>query len=299
MQRVGTRNNSAGVVRGDKLSMSVATIFERSVQMNRFVAESRGPVCSQCGGVVKVGQPPWMPGMAPVCEQPRCLSQAVDRLRAQQSASRLRSLRAQLRGGGDVVYTPANRQPTAPLAAARRRRFTQHLEAMLESARSGKPACETHSSPVTAMSGENVHLPSDLPAIARQAIATACANCRGWCCRTGGTTAWITPDTIRGVMLANPQSQVADIRERYLAQVPPRTYTDSCVYHTATGCALEPSLRSETCHTFLCDGANALLQLVRARGDHGRGSDSAASAHVRVAATEGSQVVRNRRVVTR
>ncbi len=39
-----------------------------------------------------------------------------------------------------------------------------------------------------------------------------------------------------------------------------KTFVDSCVYHTKTGCCLPRTMRSDTCNEFLCD---TLIELDR------------------------------------
>lgn len=263
--------------------------------MNRFQAGATAPVrnaCSVCGVAVAADQQPFMPGLPPICEHVECRTRAVDALRRQQAAARLRTMHAQVRGHGDVVFTPVNRQRTVPLSAARRRGFAQHLDEMLTAAKARVQASAQNVPVGVTMSGDNVQLPPDTPPAVHQAIAVACANCRGWCCRTGGTNAWITSDTIRRVITEHPDLEPASLAERYLAQLPSRAYADSCVYHSATGCALDARLRSDTCHTFLCDGAIELVRLVRSHADAPHVPAEEAPDVIRIAATEGSRVVR-------
>jgi hypothetical protein len=237
-----------------------------------------------------------MPGLAPVCGHVRCQTRAVDVLRGQQSAARSRTLHAQVPGDGDVVFTPVNRARTTRLAATRRRAFADHLDAMLEAARDGVHASAQNVPVGVTIPGDNVHLPASTPPAVHAAITVACTNCRGWCCRTGSTNAWITSDTIQRVLTAHPALDAAALRDRYLARLPTRAYADSCVYHSATGCALEASLRSDTCHTFLCDGANELVRLVYSREQMASAPEPTVPIAIRVAATEGSRVVRVSRV---
>jgi len=299
MQAAHRRDNGAGTVRRANLRIRITSILVRSDCLNSFEAASQGPVCSECGVAVAPGTSPPMPGLPPVCGHVRCTTRAVDKLRGQQKASRLRTLHAQVGGRGEAVFTPVNQARTAPLSASRRDAFARHLAAMLDAALVGVQTSAQNRPVGVSMQGDNVHLPPETPPVVHRSIAAACANCRGWCCRTGGTNAWITSDTLRRVRLEHPDLEPATIQERYLSQLPSRAYTDSCVYHSAAGCTLDASLRSDTCHTFLCDGAIELVRLVHARSAAPRDPSVVAPHDIRIAATEGSRVVRVSRFAAR
>jgi len=213
-----------------------------------------------------------------VCPRWPCLRAMHLRLAAHRRAvdeARAAARREQAGPGAPLVAVPALHARTAPLSARRRAAFQAHLDAMFAAA----IADET---PQASGAAERaITAPLDLRE--RRAAATACATCRGHCCRTGGTSAWIVPDTIRRVR-RTVESAPEALRSAYLRDLPTRSYAGSCVYHTARGCALTPALRSSTCHAYLCDGAQALVTLARAR----------AIPAVRVAATDGFSLIRLR-----
>ncbi len=272
--------------------------------MHRIGAAKSESTCIVCGAPVRserfapVSVLPPVPvlspvqALSPVCDLARCQLVALDRFRGEQAALRRRTLRAQVEGPGDVVFTPVNGRRTVPLSASRRRAFARHVETVVGAAFAGEHASAQQVPSGPSVPGTNVHLPPETPSAVHQAIAAACANCRGWCCLTGSTTAWITSDTVRRVMGTHPALNAEELAARYLSQLPPRTYASSCVYHSATGCALEPAMRSDTCHTFLCDGVFELVQLVRAPIPPAGSPTPPAVRNVHIAATEGSQVVR-------
>lgn len=83
-------------------------------------------------------------------------------------------------------------------------------------------------------------------------IASGCALCRGFCCRTGGDEAYLNPRSIARVWSARPSLTADELVATYLDAVPERAFKNSCIYHAATGCSLPGSLRSNVCHEYLC-----------------------------------------------
>jgi hypothetical protein len=83
--------------------------------------------------------------------------------------------------------------------------------------------------------------------------AKACAVCRGVCCNTGEKNAYIKKETILRYVSENPGQKPHHVLAAYLEHLGEKTYVDSCVYHTDTGCNLPRSMRSNTCNEFLCD----------------------------------------------
>ncbi len=83
--------------------------------------------------------------------------------------------------------------------------------------------------------------------------ARACAFCRGVCCTTGWKDAYIKKETILRYSAEHPDQMQGHVLAAYMEHLGKNTYTDSCVFHTETGCCLPRSMRSETCNEFLCD----------------------------------------------
>lgn len=96
-----------------------------------------------------------------------------------------------------------------------------------------------------------------------QALAEACGECRGWCCRNGGNYAYLQESDLRRVAAEQGITTWEDMVERYLSFVPDATYQDSCIFHGRAGCGLPRSLRSETCTSFLCEAAFSLCETIR------------------------------------
>jgi hypothetical protein len=95
------------------------------------------------------------------------------------------------------------------------------------------------------------------------ALAQACGECRGWCCRNGGNYAYLQESDLRRVAAEQGINTWEDVVERYLSFIPDATYQDSCIFHGREGCGLPRSLRSETCTSFLCEAAGRLCETIR------------------------------------
>jgi hypothetical protein len=95
------------------------------------------------------------------------------------------------------------------------------------------------------------------------ALAQACGECRGWCCRNGGNYAYLQESDLRRVAAEQGITTWDDMVERFLSFIPDVTYQDSCIFHGRDGCGLPRSLRSETCTSFLCEAAGSLCETIR------------------------------------
>jgi hypothetical protein len=83
--------------------------------------------------------------------------------------------------------------------------------------------------------------------------AQACSVCRGVCCNTGGKNAYIKKETILRYMSGHPGQTPGHLLDEYMEHTGKKTFVNSCVYHTKTGCCLPRIMRSDTCNEFLCD----------------------------------------------
>lgn len=87
-----------------------------------------------------------------------------------------------------------------------------------------------------------------------------CSICRGVCCNTGGKNAYIKKETILRYLSEHPDQTQGQVLAAYMAYLGKKTFANSCVYHTKTGCCLPRAMRSDTCNEFLCD---TLIELDR------------------------------------
>lgn len=143
-----------------------------------------------------------------------------------------------------LIGLPANTAPLTPLPTARRRQFARGLWQLARRALAG------FSEPP-----QVIPAPADVrpDGAALPVLAAGCAVCRGSCCRGGGTHAYLIEDTVRRYLDRHPDSNARDVVAAYWHYLPQQTYADSCVFHTAVGCALPGEMRSDTCHAFLCE----------------------------------------------
>lgn len=81
----------------------------------------------------------------------------------------------------------------------------------------------------------------------------ACIGCRGFCCRTAGDHAYITPHTILHYLAQHPDQGPEEVVAAYLAHLPTRVLRDGCTFQHARGCVLPREMRSDTCNRFYCD----------------------------------------------
>lgn len=161
-----------------------------------------------------------------------------------------RDLQASLPADAVPALLPANADPLAPRDDARCSEFAERLRELAEQAlrlRGGTPAAEPP--------------PPDPDAFG----VAACTGCRGSCCRSGGGHAYLTEETLAGVLQAHPEWTLPELLKAYLERLPAESVLDSCVYHSATGCGLPRELRSETCNRHLC-GKLKNLQATRPGG---------------------------------
>lgn len=80
-----------------------------------------------------------------------------------------------------------------------------------------------------------------------------CAICKGGCCTSGKDHAYLSMHTIKRFMNEHPELVASQIVDLYLSYLVPESIENSCINHTATGCALPRELRSDICNGYYCD----------------------------------------------
>lgn len=151
-----------------------------------------------------------------------------------------------------LAILPYNDDQVSPLPAPRRARHEAHLREQLARARIRLAA-----SPMDVV--PKLYSPSDEPTTPAKIaesrlLLTACASCRGWCCRQAGDDAFLTEETMRGVLDRSPTMDDDAIVAHYLQHIGTQTMTRGCVYQGERGCTLAPELRADICHSFYCTG---------------------------------------------
>src|SRR5438093_1598470 len=91
-------------------------------------------------------------------------------------------------------------------------------------------------------------------------LAGDCPTCRGFCCALGGTRAFLDVDTIRNFMAEHPGITAEETLASFMAQLPRRSFQNSCVFHGETGCALPQEMRSDVCKKYYCGGLKEFRQ---------------------------------------
>lgn len=154
-----------------------------------------------------------------------------------------------------LMLVPNYTTPILPVPADRREAFATHLAGLFAEA--------------LANPGEAPAVPetAPLPPEAGAILGRGCATCRGECCRLGSTNrAFLTVDSIRRVLRTFPERTSDELLAEYLAHIQD-AHEGSCVYHTATGCALSREMRSDTCNTYLCKPLSAWRDQLLAGGE--------------------------------
>jgi hypothetical protein len=164
------------------------------------------------------------------------------------------------------VMVPRSDKTLAAIPPKRVRQLREHLIKALGELRTAKP-WERFASRVRPE-------PAGFPA---RVASTACAMCKGWCCRNGGDDAFLDDRTLARVRIAKPDMTEADLLHLYLDRLPPVAYRDSCIFHGAHGCTLDRSLRSDVCNSYFCGGLGAYMK-------------TSATVPVKVIAGEGNQM---------
>lgn len=228
--------------------------------------------CMICGGVIDEN----MPLSQKYCSNQKCKWKYLDHLRQQARKSRERQRQEredlnqqarELRGREadaagienpeDFIATtvPANTRNIRDLPEKRRKMFCDRLKQLIEQA-SAELCSPTHiTDDSKKQTGPNVETQdTELCSI----LKNACAICRGSCCTRGGEHAYIKVETLLRYMHQHPELQENQVLDDYLSFLSEKTYEDSCVYHTETGCSLPSYMRSDTCPWFVCEGLDEI-----------------------------------------
>jgi len=142
------------------------------------------------------------------------------------------------------VIVPRNGRSLVPVSPERIRRLREHLERLFVSMRRDEPASMVRAGPA---------------GFAARVADTACALCRGWCCRNGGDDAFLDESTLARV--SPDMMPAAEAIQLYMERVPDGAYHNSCIFHGAKGCALDRSMRSDVCNSYYCNGLHSFFAL--------------------------------------
>ena len=224
----------------------------------RFAYQSLPPnrLCRHCHRPLTFEQQP-----ESICGDPACHA-AAEEIRLTRANEYLRAVSQQLyqlareRVGPEaeaatVTLLPSFRSPLSELPPIRRAVFATELDRLLALLESEGQVTEA---PGTALPAS----PTDPDVMA--VASRGCSGCKGYCCQTGGTHAFITIRTLRRIRSAQPDLTTAQIREAYLSRLGGMTYQNSCVFHGEQGCKLPGEIRSDTCNNYWCSGQHGFFR---------------------------------------
>jgi len=206
------------------------------------VIPHRANNCRICGSALTVHQ-----AVKGICARAACLDRSIKIAAAKKESDRLAAMHALAKEwladqtsrhsryrNASLVVLPGKDSRMVPLPSAQRDTFLAHLRALTLSA-------------AVERTGEQP--PLDAP---MAALASACAACRGYCCKYGGSNAFVDAQTIARVRAMHPGIENEEIAALYDAVIPERHAVDSCVFHGNSGCTLPRALRSDVCNQFYC-----------------------------------------------
>lgn len=150
------------------------------------------------------------------------------------------------------LLLPTGPQRRSKLPERRRQHYRAHLARIIAVAQALPPLPQPSAQPAPLVSlvadGNaliDAAIPSNLP-------GRLCGLCGGGCCTSGGDTAYLSAATIQRVMAQQPDLPADQLLEAYLAYLPGKPQTDSCVNHGAQGCTLPRALRADICNDYVC-----------------------------------------------
>lgn len=143
-------------------------------------------------------------------------------------------------GDWQPVMVPRSTKTLVPISSERVQRLREHLAAALGAMRDrGAPASPLKPEP---------------EGFAARVVQTACALCRGWCCRNGADDAFLDHRTMTRAAAGRPDLDAASLLQLYVERVPEVGFDNSCIFHGRQGCTLDRSLRSDVCNAYFCGG---------------------------------------------
>ncbi|MGZ4957896.1 MAG: hypothetical protein ACXV7J_01475 [Methylomonas sp.] len=214
-------------------------------------------VCRGCGARLTVLQT-----VRGLCDDPECRRKDVayqEELRRLHKLARIReAIPEAWQADTSLAILPRNQQRLIPLGHERINAHRRYLEQIVQE------AAELHDAGV-APAETSATTCGVSPAQANLAVlGAACGLCGGYCCNTGGNTAWLEPDSIVRLFGAISAVDWNAIVENYLSHLPEISFENSCIYHAENGCSLPKNIRSGVCNQYLCRGLAEVAHAVSA-----------------------------------
>jgi hypothetical protein len=187
-------------------------------------------------------------------ERARREQTAANRVAAERATRQIVSDWARVEGQSDLSESPLAlipyaKSPLTNFSERRRRIFRDYLMRVLSEA-TRPPSDPPATTPIDA----EVPIP--------EVLGQICAFCRGSCCRHGGMHAYLSADTLRRYMAANPGRRPREVLDDYLSRLGNRVVKGSCVYHGPGGCGLPREMRSNICNDFYCGGIHRFRRAI-------------------------------------
>ena len=172
------------------------------------------------------------------------------------------ALEAQGLQPGDLSWStvPENRAAPTPLPPGAVDDFLGHLRRVIaEASDVASPAAERpirghpHPPPPTLTEADG--------------LARGCTACRGWCCRRGGTHAFLDAASVLRILSEENTLASSDLEAEYRSRVEGTHLEGGCLFQGPQGCRLPRTLRSNTCNNWLCEDLTEALDGWRKGGD--------------------------------
>lgn len=158
-------------------------------------------------------------------------------------------------GAEAVVRVPFQRTRLVRPAAARVRALKRHLIEAMRDLREVRRPDRLIQPRTPAPEG-----------FAAAVVRAGCGLCAGFCCRGGGTHAYLDERTMARVRAEHPDADAQAVLRLYTDAVAPEGFEGSCLFHGPHGCTLPPPLRSELCNSYYCNGLRDYLKADRTPG---------------------------------
>lgn len=212
--------------------------------------------CRGCGSTLTLLQ-----SVRGLCEDPECRRKDVayqEGLRRLHTLTQIReSMPKSWPQTAELAILPHNQQQLMPLGSERIEAHRRYLEQIVREAAETRDADGMIAPETCATTSGISPIEADLPV-----LGAACGLCGGYCCNTGGNTAWLEPATIARLLRQAPPVAENSVVENYLEHLPAISYENSCIYHAENGCSLPKNIRSNVCNQYLCRGLGELARAV-------------------------------------
>lgn len=218
-------------------------------------------ICRGCGAKLTVLQI-----VRGLCDDPECRRKDVayqEELRRLYTLTQIReSIPKSWHPDTALALLPRNQQRLIPLGRERINAHRRYLEQIVQE------TAELHDAGITPTETSATTNGVSPTQANLSVLGAACGLCGGYCCNTGGNTAWLEPASIARLFRQAPSVARDGIVEHYLCHLPETSYENSCIYHAENGCSLPKNIRSSVCNQYICRGLAELARAVSCDSCH-------------------------------